>query len=144
MCFAYYARRVSEVIFHFLIFLGLHCDIFQEEVLREAGEVALKLGLLVAEERNKIDNIEEMGVYCFLDTMIQQFLAANYLLILKTKEKVQKCGPLVLPFSSKHPILLRIEKVEVEASAFTKEVLLRENLHDTFLLMCLKLFLLFP
>ena len=72
--------------------------------MKEAGKDVHKLGLLVAEERNKMDNIEEMGVYCFLDTMIQQFLAANYLLTLKTKEKVHKCGPLVLSFSSKHPI----------------------------------------
>ena len=60
------------------------CDTFQEEVLREAGEEVLKLGILVVAE-NLIENV---GSYRFLNTMIQQFLAANYLLTLKTKEKV--------------------------------------------------------
>ena len=58
--------------------------------MREAGEVVLKLGLLVAEDED-IDNIEEVGIYYFINTTIQQFLAANYLLTLKTKEKVHNC-----------------------------------------------------
>ena len=54
--------------------------------MREAGEVVLKLGLLVAEV-----NIEEMEMYYFINKMTQKFLAANYLLTLKTKEKVHNC-----------------------------------------------------
>ena len=51
---------------------------FQEEVVREAGEEALELGLLIgAEDPNPQE--EETEMLCFPHLLFQEFAAANYI-----------------------------------------------------------------
>ena len=70
--------------------------IFQREILDTAGSNAFALGLLVIAEDTEDDEFEE---YCFSDILIQQFLAARYLVT----EKVSAHGICVVKLRLRLP-----------------------------------------
>ena len=70
--------------------------IFQREILDTVGSKAFALGLLVIAEDTEDDESEE---YCFIDILIQQFLAARHLLT----QKVSAHGICVVKLRSRLP-----------------------------------------